>query len=141
MRAIREIMEPNVFWLPDDMPLKRAAQALAERQISGAPACTADGKIVGMLSKTDLTDYYGGVNELRLVRDVMTPEVFAVHPDDPIDRAIQLMAFEGVHRVLVLENDALAGILTSMDVLRDLAGFPPRARGWVRTGPGASDQR
>jgi predicted transcriptional regulator len=141
LRTVREIMEPNVFWLPADTPLKRAAQALAERQISGAPACTADGKIVGMFSKTDLTEYYGGVNELRLVRDVMTPEVFAVHPDEPIDRAIQLMAFEGVHRVLVFENDALAGIVTSMDVLRDLAGFPPRARRWVRTGPAVNHHR
>jgi predicted transcriptional regulator len=141
MRTVREIMEPNVFWLPEDTPLKRAAEALAERQIGGAPACAADGRIVGMISKTDLTDYYGGANELRLVRDVMTPEVFAVHPDDPIDRAIQLMAFEGVHRLLVFEGAALAGIVTSMDVLRDLAGFPRPRQPCARTGPGVGDQR
>jgi predicted transcriptional regulator len=117
-------MEPNVFWLSEDTPLTRAAEALAERQISGGPVCAHDGRIVGMLSKTDLTEYYGGANELRLVRDVMTPEVIAVKPDDPIARAIELMAFEGVHRLLVLDGERLAGIVTSMDVLRELAGFP-----------------
>jgi predicted transcriptional regulator len=35
------------------------------------------------------------------------------------------MAFEGVHRLLVVdEAEHLVGIVTSMDVLRELAGFP-----------------
>jgi predicted transcriptional regulator len=136
MRTIRDIMEPNVFWLPHDMPLKRAAAELAERQISGAPVCAPDGSIVGMLSTSDLTDFYGGVNELRLVRDVMTPEILAVGPDDPIDRAIRSMAFEGVHRLMVLDAERrLLGIVTSMDVLRELAGFPRQPMRVVAVAP------
>jgi predicted transcriptional regulator len=135
MRTVREIMEPNVAWLPEDMPLKRAAEALAERQIGGAPACDRDGKVVGMFSKTELTEYYGAANDARLVRDVMTPEILAVSPEDPIERAIQLMAFEGVHRLLVFEGDRLAGIVTTMDVLRELAGFPRRSQRVVAVAP------
>jgi predicted transcriptional regulator len=123
MKTVREIMEPNVFWLPEDMPLKRAAEQLADRQFSGAPVCAPDGKLVGMFSKTELTEFYGAAHDARLVRDVMTPMTFGVAPDDPMERAIELMAFEGVHRVLVLEGDRLAGIVTSMDVLRELAGY------------------
>lgn len=127
MRTVREIMEPDVFWLPSDMPLRRAAEELASRQIGGAPACESDGAIVGMVSQTDLTEYYGGAHELRLVRDVMTPEIFSVEPDDPVERAIHAMAFEGVHRLLVLDTDErLMGIITTMDVLRELAGFRRR---------------
>ena len=126
MASVRDIMEPNVFWVADDMPLKRAAEALAERQISGAPACTRDGTVVGMLTKTDLTEFYGAANEQRLVRDVMTPELLVVGSEAPIERAIELMAFEGVHRLLVLDGGRLAGIVTSMDVLRALAGFSRR---------------
>jgi predicted transcriptional regulator len=130
MRTVGEVMEPHVFWVPADMPLGRAAEELAAQQISGAPACSPDGKIVGMISMTDLTENYGGANELRLVRDVMTPEVLTVKQGDPLEAAIRLMAFEGVHRLVVLDDDErLAGILTSMDVLRELAGFgrqPPR---------------
>lgn|GEM_PF-604378 len=124
VRTVRDIMAPDVFWLAADTPLELAAQALADRQISGAPACEADGKVVGMITKTDLAEHFGPAHQARLVRDVMTPEIFAVGPDEPIERAIQLMAFEGVHRLLVLEADRLAGIVTSMDVLRELAGFP-----------------
>lgn len=125
MRTVSEIMEPDVFWVPIDMPLERAAVELSERQISGAPACSPDGRIVGLISLTDLTEHYGGGNELRVVRDAMTPEVLSVRQAEPIDRAIQLMAFEGVHRLVVIDDDErLVGIVTSMDILRELAGFP-----------------
>ena len=125
MRLVRDIMEPDVLWIPSDMPLDRVAQQLASRQVSGAPVCAADGRIVGMLSTTDLAEFYGGAHELRLARDVMTPEVLAVGPDDPIEKAIKLMAFEGVHRLVVVDAARhLQGIVTSMDVLRELAGFP-----------------
>jgi predicted transcriptional regulator len=135
MTTVREIMEPNVFWLPDDMPLGKAAEALADRQIGGAPVCARDGRIVGMLSKTDLTESYGPANDARLVRDAMTPEILAVSPEAPMQRAIELMAFEGVHRVLVLDGDRLAGIVTSMDVLRALAGFPRRSPRVIAVAP------
>jgi CBS domain-containing protein len=103
MRTIGDIMEPYVRWLPSDMPLARAAEELASHQISGAPVCEPDGTLVGVLSRADLVELYGGANEARLVRDAMTPELVAVTPDD-----------------------RLAGIVTSMDVLRELAGFPRR---------------
>jgi predicted transcriptional regulator len=125
-KPVRAIMEPNVCWLPADTPLDRAAQLLAEQQIGGAPVCERDGRVVGMLSKTDLVEFYGIANELRVVRDVMTPEVLAVRSDESLERAVQLMAFEGVHRILVIDDARLMGILTSMDVLRELAGFPRR---------------
>jgi predicted transcriptional regulator len=136
MRTVREVMEPHVFWVPTDMPLGRVAEQLAEQQISGAPACSPDGRIVGMISLTDLTEHYGGVNELRLVRDVMTPEVLTVREGEPLEAAIRLMAFEGVHRLVVLDDERrLAGIVTSMDVLRELAGFPRQPHRVVAIAP------
>ena len=135
MRKVRDIMEPNVFWLAADAPLERAAETLAERQISGAPVCDPDGKVVGMFTKTDLAEYYGSANEMRLVRDAMTPAIVSVRPDEPIERAVQLMAFEGVHRLLVLEGERLEGIITSMDVLRELAGFPRREHRVIAVAP------
>jgi CBS domain-containing protein len=38
------------------------------------------------------------------------------------------MAFEGLHRLVVLdERSHLAGIITAMDVLREMAGFGRKA--------------
>jgi predicted transcriptional regulator len=53
--------------------------------------------------------------------------VISVGADEPLDRAIQLMAFEGVHRLVVLDSDRqLVGIISSMDILKDLAGYGRR---------------
>lgn len=125
MQSVGEIMTPAVLWLAEDTPLKQAAEALAEWKVSGVPVCAPDGTMVGMLSTTDLTEFYGATNQERLVRDVMTPEIVSVGRDAPIQRAIELMAFAGVHRLPVLDDaKRLAGIVTSMDVLVALAGFP-----------------
>ncbi len=124
MRTVGDIMEPNVHWLPDDMPVERAAQELVARQITGAPVCARDGSILGVLSIADLLELYGSIGELSVVNDAMTTEVLSVQEDDPLERAVEVMAFEGVHRLLVVDPDGrLAGIVTSMDVLRELAGF------------------
>ncbi len=125
MRTVGEVMEPQVFWVPTDMALERAAAELAARQFSGAPACSPEGRVVGVITLTDLTEHYGGAYEGRLVKDAMTPEVFSVKQADPLEEAIRRMAFEGVHRLVVLDDhERLVGIITSMDVLRELAGYP-----------------
>ncbi len=56
--------------------------------------------------------------ESKLVRDVMTKDVHAVAPDDPVEAAIRVMVEHRIHRVPVIEGDRLVGILTRQDVLR-----------------------
>ena len=56
--------------------------------------------------------------ESKLVRDVMTKDVHAVAPDDPVEAAIRVMVEQRIHRVPVIEGDRLVGILTRQDVLR-----------------------
>lgn len=124
MRIIREVMEPKVFWIAMDAPLNRAADELAARDISGAPVCDPRGNLVGVLSKSDLTEVFSSQPDGRVAADIMTPLALTVEPDDSLERAIKLMAFEGVHRLLVVSRGgSLEGIITSMDVLRELAGY------------------
>ena len=53
----------------------------------------------------------------------MTPLVFWVRPEDSPMHAVRLMVAERIHRVVVLgEGGRLAGIVTSMDILKALEG-------------------
>lgn len=80
-----------------------------------------------MVSKTDLIEAFAS-KDGQLVEDVMYPEVLSVAPHVPIQAAVHLMAFEGVHRLMVLdEARTIVGIVTSMDLLRSLAGMPRRS--------------
>jgi CBS domain-containing protein len=72
-----------------------------------------------------------GMHELSLAGatagDVMTPVPLAVHESDTVAHAAALMAFEGIHRVVVVGDDGrVVGVLASTDVLRWIghrAGF------------------
>jgi len=56
------------------------------------------------------------------VADAMTCAAFTVSESAPITRAVTLMASKGVHRVPVVSDDGkVAGMITSMDILRWLA--------------------
>ena len=121
-------MQPSVVWLTRDQSLQQAATVLAEHDIGGAPVCDREGNVLGVLSKTDLTEHAAHDDLDQSVERAMTTHVVYVGADEPLDRAVSLMAFEGVHRLVVLDGRAhLAGILTSMDVLRELAGYGRKA--------------
>jgi len=68
-----------------------------------------------------------GADELRrlrikssslTVRQVMTPAVFTVAEDDPIDDVAQTLVQAHIHRVLVTRDSMLVGIISSLDLLR-----------------------
>ena len=46
----------------------------------------------------------------------MTPLLFAVQKDDPIQEAALLMTAEQIHRVIVLDGERLVGILSASDI-------------------------
>lgn len=56
-----------------------------------------------------------------LVREIMTPDVLSVPPDARIGHVARVMHERRVHRVLVVEQGRLRGIITSLDLVRLLA--------------------
>jgi CBS domain-containing protein len=57
--------------------------------------------------------------------DVMTRRIFALAPDTPLDAAARYILERGIHRVLVIDEDVLVGIVTSMDFVRVVAEHLP----------------
>ena len=55
--------------------------------------------------------------ETTRVRDAMAERVIAVSPSDYVARAAREMLERGIHRVLVLEEGALVGIVSSLDLV------------------------
>jgi CBS domain-containing protein len=49
---------------------------------------------------------------------IMTKQVVSVAPDDDVERAIALMAKHRIHRIPVIEEGKLVGIVTRTDILK-----------------------
>jgi CBS domain-containing protein len=55
------------------------------------------------------------------VRDIMTPVVFIVKTDTPVREVVKQMVSLKVHHLFVVDADgALVGVISSLDVLRNL---------------------
>ena len=119
---VREVMTTNVLTIAFGSTLQEAATLLHEARVGGAPVVDPQGRVMGMLSKTDLLDPRRNLGPDAAVGDVMTHVLFGVRAEDPLAWAICLMVDEHVHRVVVTdEAGKLVGIVTALDVLKRLA--------------------
>jgi len=124
MLKIADIMTKHVFTLEASCQAHRAAWELSLRGYTGAPVRDDRGRLVGVLSRSDLMDpeRHDGALAGKQVQDLMTPAMFTLHPSAPVIQAIRLMVREGIHRIIVMdERREMVGIITSSDVLTALA--------------------
>ena len=134
-KTAKDIMTTELITVTPSTPLSEFARICAEDSISGAPVVEVDGRLVGVVSRTDLVrrmledgGAYGAQGELQLpnrdmrqVDDIMEAEVVTVPPTAPVkDIAVQMVE-NRIHRVVVIEDDKPAGIVTSLDVLAHYA--------------------
>lgn len=124
MLRVKDIMTKAVFTLEAKASALEAAWALTRRQINCAPVRDENGRLVGMLSKSDLVnpepkDWIRGE---ALVEDLMTPNVLGLYEDDAAMVAAHGMAESNVHQAVVYNAAGqLAGIVAAMDVVRAVA--------------------
>jgi CBS domain-containing membrane protein len=124
MLKIGDIMTPEVFTLKASCPAEQAAWELSVRGYTGAPVCDEGGRLVGVLSRSDLTDpeRHDGSLRTKEVQELMTPALFTLPASEPVLSAIKLMVREGIHRVIAMDaSHHMVGIVTSTDVLDALA--------------------
>jgi CBS domain-containing protein len=146
---VSDVMTPDPTVVSPDTPLNEAIKILAEKRISGLPVVTNDGKLIGVISETDLMWQETGVtppayimlldsviyleNPGRYERDlhkalgqtvgeVMTKDPITVKPTKPLREAAQLMHDRSVHRLPVVDDRGhVVGILTRGDIIRFMA--------------------
>lgn len=113
---VRDVMTAEVVHVDAAATVFDAAELLSKHQIGGAPVLK-KGRLVGMVSKSDLVDPR---NELEARVDrVMTRVAYGVRQSDPLSLAVQLIVDENIHRALVVDDDGtVVGIITPIDVLR-----------------------
>jgi CBS domain-containing protein len=117
---VSRIMSLNVQCVTEDVSLPALARCLLEGGYSGAPVIDDEGRPVGVVSKTDLLRHR--VTREGRVKDIMTPMSFTLHEDQSVSKASALMAYEGIHRLPVVDADGkVVGLLSSLDVLHWLA--------------------
>jgi CBS domain-containing protein len=137
--TVEEVMTRNVVTVPFDMPLQAVAELLLDCGISGAPVVDDAGRVLGLVSKTDLVRWQmddgedleqcgvapgqDGVEDATTAEDVMTKGIVIVQAGTSLTQTAEVMAKAGVHRVPVVDPAGMVvGLVTSMDFVRWVAG-------------------
>ncbi len=133
---VSEIMSRDVHTLEVNEKISAVRQALIANEFHHMPIVD-EGRLVGIVSWRDLVRVYREAHgptksdpqtivevldrDTRL-EDVMTRDLVTMRADDPIDRAIDLIADGHIHSVLVLDGEeSLVGIVTDKNIVEYLA--------------------
>ena len=128
--TVAELMQRNVKSVPSEASLAEAIVALADEHISGMPVVDGTGRVIGVLSTTDVLTAEAEADdpaaresllENTPVRDIMTPRPFTIAPGEDLREAARQMLYADVHRLFVAEGDHVVGIISTTDIVRAVA--------------------
>jgi len=148
-KTVADIMTPQPITVKPETPLQEAIKIMVENHISGMPVVNEAGKLVGVISESDLMWQETGVetppyimfldsviylqNPARYdkeihkalgqtVGEVMSDKAIAIKPNQALREAAHLMHEKKIRRLPVVdEQDLVIGILTRGDIIRTMA--------------------
>lgn len=107
--------------VPITAPIESDDPELEPDEIQDAYYRHLDGSDFAELRERFVEEDYGGAT----VADIYTPYTITAAVDTPLATLATLMVEKGIHRVIVTDGRKVAGIVTSMDILRTMTGTRP----------------
>ncbi|MCA9796000.1 MAG: CBS domain-containing protein [Candidatus Eremiobacteraeota bacterium] len=136
---VRDVMTQKVRTIEYSASVRELSRLLDELGISGVPVVDADGRLVGVVSSTDIgsgvsdppvasemdrdlldEDHELAGLESAKVADLMTEHVVTIDPSANVTELVDLMVDSNIHRVFVTSGEELVGVVTTMDLIRQL---------------------
>jgi CBS domain-containing protein len=148
-QTVAHLMTRDLLTVTPSTPLSEAIKLIVDRQVSGLPVVDEAGKLVGIISESDLMWREKGLdlpphivfldsviylqNPLQHERDlhkvlgqtvgeVMTAKPISITIDSTLPVAARIMHDKKIHRLPVVDaDDRPIGIITQSDIVRAIA--------------------
>ena len=148
MLKAEDIMNREVITVNENATVRELATLLVSRNISGAPVVDADGKVIGVVTESDLIFQNKKVHlptavaildaflflerpekmekELKKIAgskvgDICSHDLVSVGPETDLEELATLMAEKKIHTLPVLEDGQLVGVIGKSDIIRTIA--------------------
>ena len=134
---IRDVMTPNPQTLSASATVREAAETMRANDIGDVIASDDKGGIAGIVTDRDIVVRVvaeGRDPRATRIEDVASHDLTAVSPDDPVERAVDLMRERAVRRLPVVKRGKVVGIVSIGDLavvrdpgsaLADISAAPP----------------
>ena len=127
--ALQEVMSSPVITVPESMTCLAAYQVCLRDGIRHLVIVDDQKRLLGVVSETDFRRRVdlSTLAGRRQVSSVMSPSVFSLPPDAPLQEALNLMQMQRDTCVVVVDGERPLGIVTERDIVRLYSANPGQA--------------
>lgn len=134
---IRDVMTTNPETMPESTTVREAAETMRANDIGDVVVVDDNGTLSGILTDRDIVVRVvaeGRDPRATRIGDIASRDLTAVSPDDPVDRAVQLMRDKAIRRLPAVDKGKPVGIVSIGDLaldrdpgsaLADISAAPP----------------
>lgn len=129
---VKELMTKNVLSVKKNISIRKLVKLLGEHSITGAPVVDDDGKLIGIVSSTDVIQAIDHLIRVHISIDeqqedkgkynwvdgIMTSKVITVSEEDDVREVFHTLVERKIHRVPVVRGGKPVGIISSLDACR-----------------------
>lgn len=133
LAPISTIMTTSLVTVSPDDTIKKAEELFGKMRVHHLPV-ESDGKLIGLVSKSDYLFFKRGFNEDAIedkwdlfrmkthkVKEIMTTKLAKLEPTDKINVAIEIFKENIFHAIPIVKDDRLMGIVTTLDIIKHLS--------------------
>ncbi len=123
MKTVADIMTPAPIVAQVPGTRNDVINTMVRNKLTGLPVVrSSDGKLMGIVSRRDI---FKNFNESQLSL-IMKRDCITIEPLEPIAVAARIFSEKRIHRLPVVENNRLVGIITPTDILKEIKGMKTR---------------
>ena len=115
----------EVFSITDDTTVHEAARYLREKQVRAVGVRDRQGRLVGAVSQSDVSDKVAAENKCPAwmrVSEIMSTDLITVSPQASLHECLRLMDEHGVYHLLVVDDKgSYQGMVSVHDLLKVIA--------------------
>ncbi|HEX9759525.1 MAG TPA: CBS domain-containing protein [Candidatus Acidoferrales bacterium] len=115
----------DVFSITDDTTVHDTARYLRDRQVRAVGVLDATGKLVGVVSQSDISDKVAAENKCPAwmrVSEIMSKDLVIVKPQASFEDCMRLMDKHGFYHLLVVDDkESYRGMISVADLLQVFA--------------------
>lgn len=115
----------DVYSIREDLTVHDAARYLRERQVRAVGVLDAQGRLVGVVSQSDISDKVAAENKCPAwmrVSEIMSTGLVTVTPDRSLHDCLRLMEQNGIYHLLVVDPAGrYRGMLSVTDMVTVIA--------------------
>ena len=126
---VADLMQRDVRSIAPDASVGELVRALADSRVSGLPVVGTSGRVIGVVSATDVLQAsaekddsvaQAGHFEHTMVKEIMTPNAHVIEPEADVREAAKHMLYTEVRRLFVEDHGRLVGVISQTDIAQAL---------------------